>query len=205
MAEISIGQMGNSDITQVATIHSIALPNDILPRLGFNFLTRILYPALNHSEYAEVIVSREGKAITGFNVLSFNNQKLLKDIVKYNFLAFAWFSIGSVLHDFQLIADIFGLLVQGNQSPEPHPEYGEVYIIAVNPALQSKGVGKALILEAMRIFNERKLAGIKIKTSMKNTRWIAFFLKNKWTEIAQISINKKEYVVLALPFQERGN
>jgi ribosomal protein S18 acetylase RimI-like enzyme len=200
MDEISFGRMDGSEIAQVAAIHRAALPKDILPRLGMNFLTKILYPALNASAHAQVIVCREGIDVAGFNVLSFNNQALLKDILKYNFFAFAWYSIKPIFLDFQLIADIFGLLFQGDQPKENFSDFGEVYIIAVNPALQSKGVGKALIQEGMAILAQRKLKGIKIKTAIHNTRWIAYFQKNNWSEIAHIKINKKEYVILALAF-----
>jgi mycothiol synthase len=54
-------------------------------------------------------------------------------------------------------------------------ELGEIYVIAVNPTYQRRGLGRALVLEGMRSMSERGMSSVMLYVDADNTAGLALY------------------------------
>ncbi len=193
MGKITIQKMTKNHLHQVASIHAMVLPNDLLPNLGMRFLEKY-YNSIVNSPYSEVMIAIDNSKVVGFINLSFAPELHMKWIMKKNIiaLAFAIFRLSFFSPNRVLEA-----LSVSNIKPDVPIDSAEISFIAVTPFQQKKGIGRQLVEEAHNILWQKKIQYIFTKT-LKSNNYIQKIYKKNWNAeiIQEVQIKEKEYVYL---------
>ena len=186
--KLNIRKISLDDLNDVVKIHSMALPDDVLPNLGITLLDR----------YYKSVVDDKSQLIVG----SWHDGHLLgycltskKDIT----LTKLFSSVTGLLSLTTLMLSRPGLFYSGlKQAMKTSPletDEAEIAFIAVSPKHQGNGVGKAMIAYAVQVCREEGIAFLKTKTSNKALR--NYYLRNYLAqEIDSYAICGKNYSVL---------
>ncbi len=157
-----------ADASRISELHSKALPKDLLPSLGMDFLVRTYYPAVLNSSFSNVyLLEKDGVAVS-FVVFATDTSELAK-IIKADklsiLIAIMKKSITNPRIPFSILGFILGK-VNWEEKIADIEHMPELYSIATEPSLQSKGYGKLITEEGLRelaSLNEKK--GCIVKTS----------------------------------------
>lgn len=150
------------EIAAVVGIHMAALPDDVLPNLGRETLTRYYKRALSSSNNKKVYMvgAFKGQILIGFCQIAFKPVSLF-NIIK----------IDTIFRIIFLVLSRPGVflngLIQYLMTIDLDEKSAELAFIAILPSYQSAGVGKRLILEAKVISAEQGKEWIVTKTANK--------------------------------------
>ena len=164
-------------IRELSRLHSKAFPDFFLTQLGEPFL-RTLYKGYLDDPNSGIIVSEEDGNILGFIAYSNDYSGFYQRLVKEKIIRFAWCSFLAVSRHPSFIKRILGAFAKSD-SVIKDQKYVELASICVNPSVEGKGVGSALInhLKSKVDFNE--YAYINLETdAVNNERAICFYEKN---------------------------
>lgn len=186
-----------NDAEALAAIHVAALPNDLLPRLGTQFLSTHFYRVVLRSEHAFTILDEEDHAIRSFIIFAHNSNAVTKQVMGKKF-SLLWHLFIAVPRDPSILGEIIGhlkgfkteLISQPNETIEKTPE---LYLMATAPEHHSKGIGSRLIQRGLEVLAQRNLQCI-VKTSSDIAK--KFYLKNHFEEIGTEFRHKRKLHIL---------
>jgi hypothetical protein len=69
-----------SDVNRISELHSKALPKDLLPSLGLDFLVKTYYPAVLNSSFSNVYLLEKDGIVVSFVVFATDTSELAKII-----------------------------------------------------------------------------------------------------------------------------
>ncbi len=196
---MTIENIREHQLKDIAKIHFNSLPNDFLPLMGEKFLSDVFYKFSFLDENSHCLVDVKNGKCRGFLLLVSESGKFLKTFLINNFKKISVAFIKAALKNPEIIKFAFGLLSSLGKSEE-EDNFAEIYIIAIDENARGKGIGDALVRESIRLAKSENSPGIKIKTLKSNNRWVNYFLKNKWRISREISINERCYVLLKRAF-----
>jgi GNAT superfamily N-acetyltransferase len=172
------------DIPDLVDIHMAALPNDLLPKIGKDFLRKYFYTVVLESNHAFTIVDAEGETVRSFIIFAYNS-KALTGQVMHNKAILAKHFFLCLLRDFSLIGQIFAHL-RGfkaeiySELDFKIKEIPELYLMATAPKHHSKGIGSRLISRGLEILSE-KHQYCMVKTPSRRAK--KFYMKHHFHEI----------------------
>ena len=179
-----IREARSTDIGDIVTIHSTALPGDFLPRLGNRFLRKVFYPGVIDSEHGFVIVREEHGSICSFIVFAYNSQKLTREATGPKILLAAYV-FAALIRDFGLYGELSAHL-RGFKTEfytdikTPLETIPEIFVMATAPQYQSRGLGGDLLERGLEIVSSVH-AGCLVKSSSSHAR--KFYARHGFMEI----------------------
>lgn len=174
MAEIRELETASSDyIKTVAELHKRAFPTFFLTQLGVPFL-RTLYTGYMEDKDSGIIVAEEGGKLVGFIAYSNDYPRFYKGLIKNHLIKFAFCSLGAVLRHPYFIRRLLGAFKK-SESVMKEEKYVELASICVDPEIESKGVGSALIDYLKGIVDFKKYAYINLETDATNNEGVIHF------------------------------
>ena len=163
-------------IRELAVLHSKAFPGFFLTQLGTPFL-QILYKGYLDDPNSGIIVA-EDNGIIGFIAYSNDYSGFYKRLIKEKVIQFAWCSFLAVLRHPSFIKRILGAFKKSD-SVVKKEKYVELASICVDPSIEGKGVGSALINYLKSLVDFEKYAYLNLETDAENNeKAIRFYKKN---------------------------
>ena len=164
-------------IKTIAELHKRAFPSFFLTQLGVPFL-RTLYTGYMEDEDSGIIVAEDGDKLVGFIAYSNDYARFYKGLIKNHLIKFAFCSFGAAVRHPSFIKRLLGAFKK-SYSVVKEEKYVELASICVDPAIESKGVGSALIDYLKRNVDFDKFAYINLETDADGNDGVnKFYLKN---------------------------
>lgn len=178
MAEIHELETASSEyIKSIAELHKKAFPSFFLTQLGVPFL-RTLYSGYMENRDSGIIVAEEKGKLVGFIAYSNDYPRFYKGLIKNHLVKFAFCSIGAAIRHPSFIKRLLGAFKK-SESVVKTESYVELASICVDPEIESKGVGSALIDYLKGIVDFNKYAYINLETDADGNDSVnRFYVKN---------------------------
>jgi ribosomal protein S18 acetylase RimI-like enzyme len=138
-------------IDELVRIHVAAFPGFFLTRMGPRFI-RTYYRCVLAHDRAILVVAEDENGIVGFAAGFLDSQKFYRSM-RLRILHFAFPAMAAVYADPKIVVQIFqGFLRTGRYSrvTSEATRVCELTSLAVDPARESRGVGRALVAEFCR-------------------------------------------------------
>lgn len=170
-----------SDATQIAKLHIMSFPGFFLSFLGEGFL-RYLYKGFILHQDSGVLIAKENGSILGFLAYSTKLSEFYSFLIKKYFFVFAWYGLlGAIRNPKSLFRIIRALTYPTNT--KSNEEYIEISSIAVDPTIQTKGIGSQLISFLVKLFHDTKYSTIRLETDAENNEKVNRFYQANGFEI----------------------
>jgi len=178
MAEIREFKTVSSEyIKEIAELHKKAFPAFFLTQLGVPFL-RTLYNGYMEDKDSGIIVAEEGERLVGFIAYSNDYPRFYKGLIKNHLIKFAFCSVSAAIRHPSFIKRLLGAFKK-SESVVKTERYVELASICVDPEIESKGVGSALIDYLKGIVDFNTYAYINLETDADGNDGVnRFYVKN---------------------------
>ena len=178
MAEIHELETASSEyIKAIAELHKKAFPSFFLTQLGVPFL-RTLYSGYMEDKDSGIIAAEEKGKLVGFIAYSNDYPRFYKGLIKNHLMRFAICSIGAAIRHPSFIKRLLGAFKK-SESVVKNERYVELASICVDPDIESRGVGSALIDYLKGIVDFNKYAYINLETDADGNDGVnKFYVKN---------------------------
>ena len=172
-----LDQTSSDYIKSIAELHKRAFPAFFLTQLGIPFL-RTLYSGYVEDKDSGIIVAEEKEKLVGFIAYSNDYPRFYKGLTKKHLMKFAYCSLGAAIHHPSFIKRLFGAFKK-SESVVKSERYVELASICVDPKIENKGIGSALINYLKSIVDFNTYAYINLETdSDGNDSVNKFYVKN---------------------------
>ncbi len=181
MVDIEYVELGMEHAKDIAAIHANSLTGDVLPALGYKFLTQYYQYVIEETEQL-IIGALHHEQLVGFCQLSFS-PITVTNIIYHNPLAIFYIVRLAIKDTRQLINGIHLAL----KRPEEILKLPEISFMAVRTDFQGKGVGKSLVKSVNAIATAKGKEQITTKTSNE-------IAKNMYEKVFNANIIKTKRV-----------
>ncbi|MGE4284865.1 MAG: GNAT family N-acetyltransferase [Clostridia bacterium] len=154
------------DIEPIVAIHLSSFPGFFLTFLGKGFL-KYLYKGFMLHPDSGILVAKEESRTVGFLAYSTELSKFYSFILKRYFFPFAWFGFLGAIRSPKSILRIIRALTYPSVT-KTDEKYIEISSIAVNPTVQTKGIGSGLIKYLCELFKDSEFKVIRLETDAEN-------------------------------------
>lgn len=162
-----------NDIPKVVEIHLSAFQDFFLTQLGSSFLY-IYYKSLaNHKDGILLGVYENGNLI-GFSAATQHSKSFNSSLILNNFFSFSIVGIGLLFKNPKSIVRLLANLRKLN-SKEDDGEYAELLSIATLPEKQGQGIGKKLIIQLEKEFENLGCSRLSLTTDYYNNEQTILF------------------------------
>lgn len=153
-------------IPAVAKLHKQAFEGFFLTQLGIPFL-KALYTGYLEAESSGLIAAEEDGKLLGFIAYSKDYPRFYRELMRRHLLRFAFCSAGAALRHPSFVKRLLGAF-RKSESVVREERYVELASICVDPKIEGRGIGSALIdhLKGMVDFSE--YAYINLETDAQN-------------------------------------
>lgn len=192
---VQIRDARDSDLADVARLHIHAFPGSVLGELGEEAVRRNYRWQLNGPHDLTALVASDAGTLSGF---------LFGGVFRGSTIGFVkserWFLAGQVASHPRILLHGVGwsrvglaLRLLARRSPAAQPEQPDavprrslgVLAIAVDPAAQGRGVGRALMAEAVRRARQQGFEAMHLTVHPSNEQALAFYRSLGWTELPE--------------------
>ena len=181
--KITIRELDNPEkkqLERIAFLHMKAFPDFFLTQLGFTFL-KTLYTGYAEDENSGIIVAERKDRIIGFIAYSNDYSMFYKGLIKNHLVVFALCSVCAAIRHPSFIKRLLGAFKKSD-SVKKEEKYVELASICVDPRIESKGVGSALIRHLKDNVDFNRFAYINLETDADgNDAANSFYCKNDFT------------------------
>lgn len=161
----------------IVELHRKAFPSFFLTQLGASFL-QTLYSGYMEDQESGIIVAEEDGKLVGFLAYSKNYPQFYKGLIRNHILKFAFCSLGAAIRHPSFIKRLFGAFKK-SESVKKEDKYVELASICVDPSIESKGIGSALIDYLKSIVDFDSYAYINLETDAEENEGAnRFYQKN---------------------------
>lgn len=186
-----IAKANKNDVAALADLHILSLPNELLSKLGKDFLTEIYRVALDHSDSC-ILTSSSKKGIHGFIFLSKNPNSFYKKLIRTRFPTLTVMVLRRLLFDVSLINKMFltarhVLFSKSESTPE-------ILVFSVHPTAQRNGIGSKLLTLLENKLTDDGINMYNVKTTSSNKKSNGFYRKNGLEIFKRFKIEKKEWI-----------
>ena len=165
------------DSKQIAEIHIEAFPGFFLTFLGKGFLQHLYAGFIQHQD-SGVLIAKEGEQIFGFLAYSNDLSKFYSFLLKKYFIVFAWYGFIGAIKSPKSILRILRALSYATAAKQDE-KYIEISSIAVDPKIQTKGIGSQNISSLVEKVQDTGVSIIRLETdSVGNDKANSFYQKN---------------------------
>ncbi len=176
-------EVNKEQIKTIAELHKKAFPSFFLTQLGVPFLVT-LYTGYMEDEESGIIVAEDEEKFIGFIAYSADYPRFYKGLIKNHLFKFAFCSLGAALRHPSFIKRLLGAFKKSD-SVVKDERYVELASICVDPAIESKGVGSALIDYLKSIVDFNTYAYINLETDADKNDGVNRFYKKNGFELAR--------------------
>lgn len=178
MVEVRVLDKSTKDyVTSIAELHKRAFPAFFLTQLGVPFLTTLYTGYLEDADSGIIVAEDDGKLI-GFIAYSNDYPRFYKGLIKHHLAKFAFCSLGAAIRHPSFIKRLLGAFKK-SESVVKTEKYVELASICVDPAIESKGVGSAMIDYLKGIVDFNTYAYINLETDADENDGVnKFYVKN---------------------------
>lgn len=165
------------EVEQIVAIHLFAFPGFFLTFLGKSFLNYLYKGFIQHTD-SGILVAIEESRIVGFLAYSTELSKFYSFILRQYFFPFAWYGFLGTLRSPKCILRIIRALTYPS-AKKTDEKYIEISSIAVDPTIQTKGIGSGLIKHLCEMFKDSEFQIIRLETDAEyNDAANYFYQKN---------------------------
>lgn len=185
-----IAKPKKSDISVIADLHMLSLPNELLSKLGRKFLMEIYSEALNDKE-ALFFISKTEKNLNGFIFLSKDSGAFYKKLIARRFFKVGLIIIEQLRNDFSLLGKLVSTaryLLFSKAEPAP-----EILVFSVHPDMQRNGIGSTLLKTLEDRLADAGIRVYNVKTTSLNRKSNNFYQKNGFEIIKSFNIQNREW------------
>lgn len=164
-------------IRLIAELHKKAFPSFFLTQLGIPFLCT-LYMGYMEDKDSGIIVAEKNNKLVGFIAFSYDYPGFYKGLIKNHLFKYAICSLGAAIRHPSFIKRLLGAFKK-SKSVVKEERYVELASICVDPRMESKGVGTALINYLKGIVDFSIYAYINLETDADgNDEVNNFYIRN---------------------------
>ncbi|MBJ2357867.1 GNAT family N-acetyltransferase [Sphaerochaeta sp. S2] len=165
------------EVEQIAAIHLSSFPGFFLTFLGKGFLKYLYKGFILHPD-SGILVAKKESRVVGFLAYSTELSQFYSFILKRFFFPFAWYGFLGALRSPKSILRIIRALTYPSAKKTDKKNI-EISSIAVDPNVQTKGIGSVLIEQLCEIFKDSEFQVICLETDAENNDAAnAFYEKN---------------------------
>jgi ribosomal protein S18 acetylase RimI-like enzyme len=180
-----INTTNTRDIRQVVEIHLSSFPGFFLTFLGKGFLKYLYKGFILHPD-SGIIVAKDEKKIIGFLAYSTNLSEFYSFLIKRYFFPFAWYGFLGGLRSPKSLLRIIRALRYPSET-KTDEKYVEISSIAVDPAVQTKGIGSGLINRICELFKDSEFQVIRLETDADNNEAVNGFYQKNGFQVENVS------------------
>jgi ribosomal protein S18 acetylase RimI-like enzyme len=173
------------DAEQIVAIHLFSFPGFFLTFLGKGFLKYLYKGFILHPD-SGILVAKEESHVVGFLAYSTELSKFYAFILKRYFFAFAWYGLLGALRSPKSILRIIRALTYPS-AKKTDEKYIEISSIAVDPTVQTKGIGSELVKHLCEMFKDSEFKVIRLETDAENNEAANTFYQKNGFEIEHVS------------------
>ncbi len=190
MKDIQIFPLTDRDLAAIKNVHIAAFPNRALSFLGENAISNYYQILLKHPKFCLRIGAHDGSRLVGF-LVGGETSGITRTFVRKNFHRLV---LHVLLHPWLLTKPIIRSrvamtlkMLQSKKPQRPSSSRGNtlknfsILVIAVDPTVQGKGIGKQLMLHAERVAMEHGYDRMLLSVDIDNTQAIEFYEHLNWT------------------------
>lgn len=153
------------DISSLVRIHYQELSLDFLSSLGKDFLTQ-LYTNLLNEKNVTITVSIIENEISGFIVGSSNFSNTFKKILFGNFIKYFLIIFPKIINKPRIILSVIETFFYTKK--EADSPKAELVVISISKKYQRLGIGKGLVNNLEKTFNNQKIRKYKVSVNGSN-------------------------------------
>ncbi|WBF66166.1 GNAT family N-acetyltransferase [Desulfovibrio subterraneus] len=175
-------------LRKVVSIHCKALADDLLPKLGKEYLLRTFYPTILQESDSLLLVEEDNDSVRGFILVAnpANAYSHLRTGKRLSHL------LSAALIRPNTWIDLIGAAYSKTHPPLTLPSSTfEIVALAVHPDFQRKGIGKILVSSALSRINNQSLL-----TKTSSDAALKFYFELGFTKIGVESRINKQLNVL---------
>jgi len=198
MDALTIDRATTRDIAALAALHTGSLPDDFLRSLGLGFLERVYYPATIESPHGALLVARAGQRTIGFVTIAHKTSAFAGHMLRGHLLELAGCALAAAARrpaHLLLSAEVLWSVIMA----PPDPIEGEIVLIAVSADARGRGVGKALVREALEYLRRHSVPQCRTKTLAANASVIAMYHGLGWHVRDRFRLIGRDYVTIVSP------
>ena len=170
----------NEDIDELVRLHkSIFSKNHFSSNFPLNLLKKYFFELFNHYEYK--LLAIENGAILGYLIAGIKPEYPINKFIKKNIIRILFVLLYNPKYLIEKIYQVISKI--GKTTNITYENSVSVYLIAVKPDTQNKGIGRQLLHFFEDILMQRKIYHYTLSVRIKNSSSIEFYKKNKFTEI----------------------
>ncbi len=163
----------SSYLKQIASIHKKELEGDFLPSLGESFLYT-LYCGVMKDKNNVIFAELENEQILGFVFGTKDTPKMMKNVVKNEFIPFIFKSIRAIIKRPGLIKHFIETFSYKDKESKLDTS-SELVVIAVDSNSHKKGIGKKLIYTLNEWFKRKNIYEYKLTVNKNNENANGFY------------------------------
>lgn len=171
------------DIEAIVRIHEEAFPSFFLTKLGSAFLRLYYKSVMMHSDGVLLVCKKDGLPI-GLCAGTILSAGFNKRLIKANFLQFGIETLKLLFSKPKSLIHLMKNMSKEDSSVGDNGEYAELLSIAVDPAVQRSGAGKAMLLELEKEIIKKGGQKLSLTTDYENNEKAIGFYKtlgyNEW-------------------------
>lgn len=165
--------MVSEDVKEVVIIHINSFRGFFLSFLGGKFL-ELFYKGIVSLNKGVGLVHINNNRIEGFVCGAINPSDFFRQLLKKKWLQFSLASLGAVIKKPCIIPRLWRAVYQPSSSPKGNDK-ATLMSIGVDPAAQSKGIGKILILNFLERLKSKGVLEVNLTTDRLNNEKVNKF------------------------------
>ncbi len=167
-ARVTVDEAVAADLADVVRVHVRSFPQFFLTALGDRFL-RVFYEDLSRREQAYLLVARADGQVVGFAGGVLDEDRYFRELFRQRVLAYAMASAPAVLRDPRILARLWrGRRRSAPDAVDSPPS--TLLSIGVDPSVQGRGVGQALLTEFERVLRDSGQSRYSLTTEADNNQ-----------------------------------
>ena len=143
---ISVDAMTEAQVTDVVSTHLVAFKGFFLSSLGRRFLTAYYRSFVDNPDSIGLVAGSGQCGVAGFVVGAANPSHFYKRLLRRRWASFALAAVPAILRKPTVVGRVIFAFRHPSENPSGRHAVG-LFSIGVNPAMQGRGVGDALIRE----------------------------------------------------------
>ncbi len=195
MKETLIDRSTLADISMLARIHHLALPDDFLPSLGCDFLEKVYYPVALRSDYAVTLTARQHGKLVGFSTVAYDSPQYTRAILRDAWTRISLYALRALLAHPSIFWKSIEVL-QAALFSKPDPIPSEIVFIAVDPECHRQGIGTQLVVSSLRYLEQIDIHECRTKTLASNSNVIKMYERLGWHVRDEFRLIGNRYVTI---------
>jgi ribosomal protein S18 acetylase RimI-like enzyme len=175
-----------SDVPTVAELHRSRFPQGFLPTLGSRPLER-LYHHIVQSSRGFVLVADDAAGVNGFVAATDDTRQLYREFFRRHGVAAALVAAPAAL---RAPRKVWETIRYGDRAGRRDLPAAEILAVAVATRARGTGVATNLLAAALDEFRTRKIAGVRVVTSVGNSQALRLYQQAGFRPRQRIEVHR---------------